>query len=110
MIIFRTLCNITKHTIFNHTFFGIRFFDSCFFFLTFYSSGTGVLPSLDGANIESPYQLSQDNLYAQLIQDNMYALFIYLFIQQVPHIVPLHSADFPIEYRTMQIILHTWSH
>ena len=65
------------------------------FFLTFYSSGTGVLPSLDGANIESPYQLSQDNLYAQLIQDNMYALFIYLFIQQVPHIVPLHSADFP---------------
>jgi len=36
------------------------------------NSGTGVLPSLDGANIESPYQLSQDNLYAQLIQDNIY--------------------------------------
>merc|ERR1712043_108187 len=35
-------------------------------------SGTGILPSLDGANIQSPYQLSQDNLYAQLIQDNIY--------------------------------------
>ena len=74
---------MSQNTQFSITFFGIRFFDSCFF-LTFYSSGTGILPSLDGANIQSPYQLSQDNLYAQLIQDNMYALFIYLFIQQVP--------------------------
>ena len=87
--------NVTKHTIFNHFFLEFGFLIPIFF-LTFYSSGTGVLPDLDGANIQSPYQLSQDNLYAQLIQDNMYALFIYLFIQQVPHIVPLHSADFPI--------------